>query len=52
MRTIRRRRSIRVAALALLGGVLVATTVPAGSATLAFDEETNPGKPTCSLCEK
>ena len=44
-------RTIRMTMLALLAGMLVATSVPGGAATLAFDDEINPGKPTCSLCQ-
>jgi hypothetical protein len=51
MRTVRQRRPIRVAALALLAGVLMAMATPGGATTLAFDDEINPGKPTCSLCQ-
>jgi hypothetical protein len=51
MQRLRQRRPIRWAALAVLTGLLVATSAPGGATTLAFDDETNPGKPTCSLCQ-
>jgi hypothetical protein len=50
MRVGGRRRLFRLGASVVLAAGLAALGLGGSRAALAFDEETNPGKPTCSLC--